>query len=169
MREPTVAWWPGTIEAGSTCDEVATAMDLLPTFAGLAGTAVPKDRIIDGRDIAPLLLAKSGAKSPHGSFFYYGANNLRAVRSGPWKLMSDGKLFNLDQDISETKNVAANHPEVVTRLKGYLEKARADIGDGDKKGANCRPVGMAKNPRTLLPRPGIEGEEAYAPTLSLPR
>ena len=167
MREPTVAWWPGKIPAGSTCDEVATAMDLLPTFAKLAGTTGPRDRLIDGRSIVPLLLAQPGAKSPHQAFFYYRANDLKAVRSGLWKLFADGKLFNLDHDIGETRNVAEQHADVVSRLKLHLENARADLGDGPQKGANCRPVGIAKNPRTLLPRPGIEGEEAYAPTLSL--
>ncbi|MFO7904086.1 MAG: sulfatase, partial [Pirellulaceae bacterium] len=47
VREPTVAWWPQTIPAGSTCDEVATALDVLPTFAKLAGASVPDDRVID--------------------------------------------------------------------------------------------------------------------------
>jgi len=169
MREPTLAWWPGTIKAGAVCDEVATSMDLLPTFAELAGTPAPKDRIIDGKSIVPLLRVQPDAKSPHEAFFYYRASDLRAVRSGPWKLFAAGQLYNLDDDIGETKNVAAKHADVVTRLRGYLKRARADLGDGKLKGANCRPVGIAKNPRTLLPRPGVEGEEAYAPTLSLKR
>jgi len=169
MREPTVAWWPGTVPAGTVCDEVCTAMDLLPTFAKLAGGSVPQDRIIDGRDVAPLLRAEPGARSPHEAFFYYAGPNLRAVRSGPWKLHAAGQLYNLDDDIGESRNVAAQHPEVVARLETHLARARADLGDGKRKGANCRPVGVAENPRTLLPRPGVEGDAAYAPTLSLGR
>ena len=169
MREPTLAWWPETIPAGTTCDEVATAMDVLPTFAELASAAAPRDRIIDGKSIVSLLRAEPNVKSPHEAFFYYGGANLKAVRSGPWKLFANGTLYNLDDDISETKNVAGQHAEVVARLKGFLDRARADLGDGKRQGANCRPVGIAKAPRTLLPRPGIEGEDAYAPTLSLKR
>lgn len=163
VREPTVAWWPGTIPAGPVCDELATAMDVLPTFATLAGAAVPRDRVIDGKDIRQLLLARPGARSPHESFFYHQGTNLRAVRSGPWKLFRAGSLYNLDDDIGETNDVAANHPDVVKRLTRYIDDFEIDIT------SNSRPVGVAENPRTLLPRPGVEGEQAYAPTLSLPR
>jgi len=55
-------WWPGTIPAGTACAEVATTMGLMPTFAKLAGGAVPQDRIIDGRDVSPLVLGEAAAK-----------------------------------------------------------------------------------------------------------
>jgi arylsulfatase A-like enzyme len=147
MREPTVAWWPGRVPAGSICDEVATTMDLLPTFAGLGGAKVPDDRVIDGKDIAPLLTGQPGAKSPHKAFFYYGRNSLRAVRAGPWKLHTNGQLYNLDEDIGEKKNVAKENPEVVARLRTYLAECRADLDDPK----NCRPVGRNTNPRYLVP------------------
>ncbi len=83
MREPTVAWWPGTVPAGSVCDEIATTMDLLPTFARLGGGKVAGDRVIDGKDITALLRDPGKAKSPHKAFFYYQYGSLRAVRSGP--------------------------------------------------------------------------------------
>ena len=85
------------------------------------------------------------------------------------ELHAKGRLYNLDRDIGETTNVAAKHPDVVAQLKELLGQARAELGDGNHKGTVCRPVGIAKNPRTLLPRPGVEGEEAYTPTLSLGR
>jgi len=163
VREPSLAWWPGTIPAGSRCDEVASAMDLLPTFAKLAGAKVPGDRVIDGKDIISLLSGLPDARSPHDRFFYHQGETLRAVRSGPWKLFRSGQLFHLDDDIGETKNVATAHPEVVKRLNGYLDEFEAEIQK------NSRPVGIARNPRTLLPRPGVEGEEGFAPTLSLGR
>jgi arylsulfatase A-like enzyme len=163
MREPTLAWWPGQIPAGSVCSETLTAMDLLPTFAQLAGARVPQDRIIDGKDVVDLLRARPGAKSPHEAFFYYRGNNLSAVRSGPWKLFANGRLYNLDRDISETKDIAAKHPDEVSRLEKLLARAREDLGDGEKPGKNCRPVGLAGSPRVILPRPGVEGEAAYAP------
>ena len=166
LREPTLAWWPSRVPAGSVCDDMVTAMDLLPTFASLSGSEVPANRIIDGRDISPLLLGQPSAKSPHESFFYYSGNDLKAVRSGQWKLFANGELYNLDQDIGESINVAEKHPAVVEHLRGYLAQAREDLGDGkDYPGKNCRPVGMAENPRTILPRPGVEGDAAYAPVL----
>ncbi len=147
MRVPTIAWWPGTITAKTTCDEIATTMDLLPTFAKLAGAKVPDDRVIDGKDITPLLLAEPNAKSPHKAFFYYYHDELKAVRSGEWKLHTDGQLYNLDKDIGEQTDVAAQNPDVVNRLKGYLAECRADL-DNPK---NCRPVGVNKNPQYLVP------------------
>src|SRR5207247_962243 len=55
MRVPGIAWWPGRIPAGKVCHEMATSMDLLPTIAMFAQAEVPKDRVIDGMNIAPLL------------------------------------------------------------------------------------------------------------------
>ena len=166
MREPTLAWWRGRIKAGSTSDELMTAMDVLPTLAKLAGAKAPTDRTIDGKDIAPILLGTPGAKTPHEAFYYYARSNLRAVRSGKWKLHVPGpQLYDLDKDIGEKKNVAKQHPEVVRRLQALLAVARRDLGDGKVKGKGCRPVGVAENPKTLLPRPGVTGREGYAPVL----
>ena len=152
MREPTVAWWPGRIPAASVNDELLTAMDLLPTFARLAGAHVPEDRIIDGKDIWPVLSGQAGAKSPHDRFFYFAGNTLRAVRSGPWKLTLAAKprngkdvvpsaLFHLRDDVGETRNVAADHPEVVQRLLGYVAAFNQDLA------ANNRPAGFVGNPK----------------------
>ena len=74
-------------------------MDLYPTFAGLAGAAMPDDRTIDGKDIAPLLLGAVGAKTPHDRFFYQQGGKLAAVRSGDWKLFLNGELYNLKADL----------------------------------------------------------------------
>jgi arylsulfatase A-like enzyme len=150
LREPTIAWWPGTIPANSTCDEIATTMDLLPTFAVLGGGKVPDDRIIDGKDIAPLLLGRANAKSPHKAFFYHRGTKVLAVRSGEWKLFTNGQLYNLDKDIGERKNVAKQNPDVVARLRKHLAEYRADLGDPKK----CRPVGKNTNPQYLVPLEG---------------
>ncbi len=162
-RVPTIVWWPGTIPAGTSCDEIATAMDLHPTFAKLAGVAMPRDRIIDGKDIAPLLLGKRGAKTPHDRFFYQQGGKLAGVRSGEWVFLVKGELYNLKRDLGQKKNVAKSNPDVVKKLRGVLKEFAANIK------AHSRPVGVVKNSRTLVPRPGVEGEEGYRPTLSLPR
>ena len=162
-REPTIAWWPGTIPAGTICDELTTAMDLHPTFAKMVGTDMPTDRVIDGKDIAPLLLGKTNAKTPHDRFFYQQGGKLAAVRSGDWKLFVKGELYNLKTDLAEQTNVAKSHPDKVQELQAMLDGFRTDIAE------NSRPVGVVENSRTLVPRPGVEGEAGYIPTLLLPR
>jgi len=162
-REPTVVWWPGTIPADTESDEITASIDLHPTFAAMAGGSVPADRVIDGKDISPILLGKPGAKTPHDRFFYQQGGQLSGVRSGDWKLHTNGQLYNLKNDLSEKRNVAKEHPRQVQRLRKMLEAFRADIG------AHSRPVGVAENPRTMVPRPGVEGEEGFIPTLDLGR
>jgi arylsulfatase A-like enzyme len=170
-RVPCVARWPGKIPAGTTCDELASTIDVLPTFAKLAGSETPQDRIIDGRDISPLLFGEAGAKSPHEAFYYYWDNGLEAVRSGKWKLHlphayrtlagPDGKdgqpgeykqaktdlaLYNLAEDIGETQDVAAANPAIVKKLLAQAESARDDLGDSltKRQGKNRRPAGQLK-------------------------
>lgn len=154
MREPTIAWWPGTVPAGSVCDEIGSVMDFLPTFAALAGAKIPSDRVIDGKDITPLLLGVPGAKTPHEAFFYHQGDRLDAVRSGPWKLFVNGKLYNLETDIGEQADVASQHPNVVARLKRLMENFEAELT------ANSRPVGVAEQTTFLVSDdPAPQGDE----------
>ena len=78
-------------------------MDLHPTFARMVGQSMPTDRVIDGKDIGPILLGKPGAKTPHDRFFYQQGGRLAAVRAGNWKLMVNGELYNLKSDLAEKK------------------------------------------------------------------
>ncbi|TKJ36062.1 MAG: arylsulfatase [Planctomycetes bacterium B3_Pla] len=162
QRVPCIMRWPGRIPAGTTCSELCTMMDLLPTFARLAGAGIPKDRIIDGHDIRPLITGKAGAKSPYAAFYYYYMEQLQAVRSGKWKLYlpleakwqnfsgrtkpSHAELYDLEADLGETRNLANEHPDVVTRLLALVEKAREDLGDVDRPGKNQRPAGFVAEP-----------------------
>jgi arylsulfatase A len=168
MREPTVAWWPGQIAPGSKCDAVTANIDLLPTFVKLAGGTVPAERKIDGADITPLLLGKS-QESPREAHYYFSGNRLEAVRSGPWKLAIapqnentgkkkpaekeaepfQPKLYNLDDDIGESKDVAAKHPDVVKRLQALVAKMDADLGV-TKQGPGVRAPGKVEKPAPLL-------------------
>jgi arylsulfatase A len=165
MREPCVMRWPGKIPAGKSCDELACTMDLLPTFAKLAGTAAPSDRIIDGKDIRMLMAGKKDAKSPHEAFYYYYRDQLQAVRSGKWKLHLPRKikarknkpafdipiqLYDLNADIAEKNNIVDKHPDIVKRLQALAQKAREDLGDRDREGANQRPAGLVVTPKPLV-------------------
>ncbi|WP_182868618.1 sulfatase family protein [Rhodopirellula sp. JC639] len=145
MREPTVVRWPGKIPAGQPNDRLMTAMDLLPTFARLAGATLPTDRVIDGKDIWPTLVGN--AETPHEAFFYHRGNQLQAVRSGNWKLHTNkGKptqLYNLHDDIGEKNNVIKTHPNVVRRLMGHIKAFAKDIA------GNSRPAAYVKDPKPL--------------------
>ena len=145
MREPTVVRWPDMIPAGKPNNELMTTMDLLPTFAKLAGAAIPSDRVIDGKNIWQTLIGD--AQTPHEAFFYHRGNTLQAVRSGKWKLHTNkGKatqLYDLESDIGEKKNVIQSNPQVVERLKGYLSAFANDIAE------NSRPAAFVKNPKPL--------------------
>jgi arylsulfatase A-like enzyme len=157
IRVPCIARWPGKVPAGTVCGEVATAMDFFPTFAVLAGAEVPTDRTIDGKEIAPLLFGEPDAKSPHEAFYYYMQSNLEAVRVGDWKLHVAKRkddlqeLYNLAEDIGEENNLYDRHPEKVRELEAYLDRARADLGDGrtGAEGADRRPLGRVEDAKPL--------------------
>jgi arylsulfatase A len=128
-------------------------MDLLPTVAAMIGASLPTDRVIDGNDLGPILTGHAADFDGYEAFFFYRAGRLEAVRSGKWKLHvphefvtpaevgHDGQpgkydrrdvgleLYDLEEDPGETIDVSDRHPEVVGRLSGYVEKARAEIGD----------------------------------------
>jgi len=169
MRVPCVTRWPGKIPAGTTCSELCTTMDLLPTFARLAGTEPPQDRMLDGHDIWPLMSGQPGAMSPYEAFYYYYLEQLQAVRSGKWKLylpltnkwrnfrgdaqQSPARLYDLVADLGETTNLADRHPDVVDRLMGLAEKARKDLGDLGLSGKNQRPAATVQNPTPRVLEP----------------
>ncbi len=155
-RVPFLARWPGRIPAGSLSDEILSTMDLLPTFAAISGSSLP-DVEIDGKDATDFLTGKS-EDSPRDEYLYYSGCLLTGVRSGNWKLvlprpenpaglgwwgrMIDAvpelQLFDLTHDPSESKNVAAKHPEIVTALRKRIERARKELGDIDRVGTNVR-------------------------------
>jgi arylsulfatase A-like enzyme len=153
MRVPTIAWWPGKVPAGATCGEITSHMDWLPTFARLAGGQLPAGRKIDGHDVWPLIVGDE-AKSPYRAFYYFQANRLAAVRSGPWKLeIASGKLYNLDDDIGETTDVSAAQPQEVARLKAFVAAMEQDLGR-DGRGPGCREPGRADDARPIIDHNG---------------
>ena len=168
MRVPTVAWWPGQIPAGTVNSEIGATIDILPTFAALAGAKLPTDRIIDGHDISSLLL-DPGAKSPHEILYY----EYEGIRRGPWKLVRLGnksnehggytklELYNLDDDLEERKNLAEKYPDLAEELNALLDKHMAAVQ------ANQRPAAFVDNPKPLLE--SAEGVPALTEYLGLPK
>jgi arylsulfatase A-like enzyme len=140
MREPGIAWCPGRVPAGVVTHELACTMDLFSTCLKLAGAEIPKDRIIDGLDIRPLLFGRG--PSPRQFFVYYRGTQLCAARKGPFKAHfitqssfgSDGPvrhdpplLFDLGHDPSERFNVADKHSGVLADIAKEVERHRASV------------------------------------------
>jgi arylsulfatase A-like enzyme len=130
--------WPGKIPADSECNEIITGMDLFTTFAEIAGANIPTDRIIDGKNILPLMMAENGAVSPHEAVFGFTAfGRLMSVRYKNWKLILPGKhwtgdfetpqLYNLDIDPGEKKNLAEQHQQIVETILKLADDANDSI------------------------------------------
>lgn len=168
MRVPGIARWPKRIPAGTISAELMTLMDMLPTFAFLAGAPVGGQRPIDGKNIWPILSGQPNARSPHKAFYYYDVDQLQAVRSGPWKLCLPlarrrtlGKeeesvpvrLYDVVQDPGEAHDLSAAQPEIVRSLEALAAEARRDIGDGDQPGVGQRPAGRVADPQPVVLRP----------------
>ena len=157
IRVPCVARWPSRIPAGETRSEIASLMDLLPTLARLAGAQLPSDRVIDGKDIWPLISGQQEA-GPHEDFLYQFQDIVLAVRSGKWKLVLEGSvplgpslynyapaLYDLEADLGESRDVRAEHPEIVRRLQKKIEDFKTDIA------GHSRPIGVGKASRPTRP------------------
>ncbi|WP_322975031.1 sulfatase family protein [Aporhodopirellula aestuarii] len=160
MRVPCLMRWPGTIEPGSTNDQITGIIDLLPTFCAIAGVDSPGDRVIDGRSILPYMRGEKVEKPIHESFIVPGS----VIRHGQWKLLvrdltpggksgregkrpsaPAGSLFNLQVDPGETRDVSADHPEIVADLRRQMDAAVREFE------SNSRPIGRlpsAEDPAT---------------------
>lgn len=131
IRVPGIAWWPGRIAAGRVTEEPVISIDVMPTMLALAGTEVPSGHSLDGIDISDLLL--EGASLPRRSLFwdYVGQS---AMRDGPWKLVQAKEqqpaLFNLEQDVSESIDLAAKHPDRVSTMLNAISKWKMDVATG---------------------------------------
>ena len=125
-RVVALANWPGRIPAGSVVDQPMHIVDMFPTLAALAGADRGKSKPLDGFDVWPVLSA--GKRSPRTEVVYDIEPFRAALRQGDWKLVwqttlpSRVELFDLAQDPGEQHDVAAKHPEVVSRLKQRIEE-----------------------------------------------
>lgn len=155
IRVPFLATWPGIIPEGLEISTPAMTIDLFPTLAGLIGAELPA-HAIDGKDIWPLITGESTTSPQEAYFFWYHNNQLEAMRSGRWKLhfphryrtmqgQAPGKdgtpgkythmditeiaLYDLERDIGESTDVAAENPEVVEHLLLLADVKRAELGD----------------------------------------
>ena len=123
IRAPTIAWWPGTITAGSTSDEPLAGYDWLPTACELAGVDAPDN--IDGISFVPTL---RGAPQPKHDYLFWSFGAKKAVRKGNWKAVIPGKekdleLYDLQKDIGEETDVATAHPEITREMHRIIRES----------------------------------------------
>ena len=169
MRVPMIARWPGRIPAGSTCNELSSTMDFLPTFAALSGGWLFGNRI-DGHDITPLLIgSKKQEASPYEAFYYYRRRQLQAVRWGDWKWHlplantfpnwtsanqkgrgRPGKLVNLKTDLAEKVDVTVANPKVMVKMRELVAQADATLGNEGRQGKEQRPATTLKSSKPMV-------------------
>lgn len=140
MREPALAWWPGTIKPGSVQTGLATSMDIFTTASLLAGAEVPDDRVIDGVDMRPMLFGTG--RSKRDKVWFYRGTEIYAVRKGSFKAHLITKpgygrakaekheppiLHNLDMDPSEKIDVAGWQKEVIADIMKEVEAHKKTI------------------------------------------
>jgi len=133
-RVPYMVRWPGVVKAGSVCDQLVQHADLLATCAEIVGADLPDTAGEDSVSLMPLL---AGGEQPvRQSAVNCSAGGLLAIRQGPWKLIfgpgsggwgegrdsRPGQLYNLADDLAETKNLYAEKPDLVAELTALMEK-----------------------------------------------
>ncbi|RIV80133.1 arylsulfatase [Aurantiacibacter xanthus] len=139
-RVPFLLRWPAGVKPGTHNNQMSMAIDLLPSFARLAGAEVPQDRVIDGLDVTAMWT--SGAPSPHETLYFINNNGLAAVRGPRFKLLlseyyraslidfqryTAPKLFDMDADPEERYDVANRYPEEYARLIALADQMSAEI------------------------------------------
>ena len=171
-REPCIISYPNKIKPGRTVDTPMMNIDILPTIANITGSELPEKKI-DGKNVWDIWTGKSKESPQEAYFFYYHVNELHGVRYKNWKMYFPHKyrtlngrpggknglpvdydyntikqieLYNLSTDISETKDVASENPEIVEKIKLLADKMRKELGDKlyDVKGLENRPVGKVE-------------------------
>lgn len=140
-RVPFIVRWPGRVSPGAVCDTPAIHVDMYPTLVALGGGRMPTTQVFDGESLVPLMrdvtakLAREAIFQHFPGYLGAGADHWRTlpvslIQAGDWKLMEfleDGRLelYNLREDIGETRNLATSHPEKTKELHTKLVAWRA--------------------------------------------
>jgi len=133
LRQAAFAWWPGTVSAGRVSDEPWAFWDYLPTVAELTGAKLSSGFTPDGRSLVSFL---KGGPAPQRDYFYWelheqSTGSIQAVRWGNWKAVKNGpsqpiEIYDLQADVGETKNLAADDPDLVAQAEQLMKSARTE-------------------------------------------
>ncbi|MEZ7956815.1 MAG: arylsulfatase [Rubritalea sp.] len=138
IRSPFLARWPARIKSGTTSGHISAFWDILPTMAAIIGQPIPEQA--DGLSMLPTLTGEASAQKQHQYLYWEFAKGedqkifSQAVRMGDWKavkLKKNGKseleLYNIKNDISETKNVAKQYPKIMDRIEKIILEAHTPL------------------------------------------
>ncbi len=152
VRVPMVMRWPGKIEAGRRVGVSTAAIDLFPTLAAMAGVEMGADKPIDGINLFPIFLNRGFDQvlTPERTIFSQQAGRV-SVRTDQYRLDDKGRLYDMQADPGQTRDVSADHPAVAKRLQGAVAKWREEVGLDVKPVARPFTVGHADWPVTELP------------------
>ncbi|MCE9612295.1 MAG: arylsulfatase [Chthoniobacter sp.] len=131
LRQAALARWPGTVPAGRVSEEAWAFWDFLPTCAELSGGNIPAEAKLDGLSLVSFL---KGGPAPKREYFYWElheAASLQAVRWGGWKALRNGpsksiEIYDLTTNAAESKNLAAEKPDLVAKAESLMEAAHTD-------------------------------------------
>jgi arylsulfatase A-like enzyme len=131
LRQAALAWWPGTVPAGRVSDEPWAFWDYLPTAAELSGAQIPDTVKTDGISLVSHL---KGGPAPKREYFYWELHEgtpIQAVRWDDWKAVRNGpsrpiEIYDLKSDVGETRNLAAEKPDLVAKAEAIMKTARTD-------------------------------------------
>lgn len=182
VRVPCVMQWPAKLKANSVVKTPLMTIDLLPTIAKILEVPLP-DKPIDGKDAWPVISGQQTDPVQEAYYFWYKRNDLEAMRMGKWKLQfphtfrnskitpaNDGhagkyvmqksglELYDLEADIGESKNIATQHPAIVSKMQALAFEKRSELGDRLQKikGTQNREAGIAKIANWAKPKPTKE-------------
>ena len=127
VRVPFLIRWPDGIEAGLRVDEIAGAIDLLPTLADIAGIDLIGRKPLDGKSVKPLLDGSAGDWPDREIFSFRPGKGASSVRTQRFRMDTEGQLFDIAADPGQRTDVADQHPEEAARLKKALDAMTAEI------------------------------------------
>jgi len=154
-RVPALMRWPEHIRPGTKITQVAAAIDLLPTFADLAGIEIAGDKPLDGVSLKPLLFGLVGYTRPGRTIFSHWRGKV-SVRTQQHRLGPDGGLFDMTADPGQHVNVASEHPDIAKRLSDARDEWSQELLPGLRDDDRPFPVGYREFPATWLPaRDGV--------------
>jgi arylsulfatase A-like enzyme len=138
QRVPLMIRWPGRVAPGSTSDEVVAAIDYFPTILDAVGTPRPVGQVVDGVSLLPVLEGKGSIEREAVFTWFPHLIPAVSVRAGDWKLIyrwephreypETRELYNLKNDLGETRNLATAHPDQVAKLEKLIERFIAETG-----------------------------------------